>query len=159
MRRIFNASIWAHGAIPDRERKYAGPLKRVALPAFDFILIIGGFYAVSRGIPAVDELLPPIVADSIGYAFAASAFFAFIGLAFPRLYALEIGAKWIMFGLLGVYLISLRVLADVTDSGTRDFISAIVAALMIVPLYRLWILGVEVRDRRELRTTIRGGKN
>jgi hypothetical protein len=145
--RLRAKTIWAPGAIPPEEKKYANPLKRFVLPAFDVAMIIAGFFAVRSGIPAIHDLFPYSVSAGFGYGFAGVAAACFIGIAFPRRWRTELFSKVALFGMLGLYLICLRVLAA-DDGGSRDFISAIVTATMLVPALRLWILGTEIRDRR-----------
>jgi hypothetical protein len=148
-RRVLAPTIWAPGAIPASEAKYATPLKRVALPLYDLGAVAAGIYAIRSGIPSLDALLPHAFADSLGYFFIAAAVVCLAGIVFPKLWAVEMIGKGFLFAFLGTYLIALRTLADQEGSGTRDFISAIVYMVMLVPLLRLWILGLEYRDRKK----------
>lgn len=148
MRRLLLSTIWAPGAIPPSEGKYAKPLKRVALPAYDIVAVITGFFAVSSGIPAVDRVLPSHISDLFGYLFVAVALACLVGISFPRLYLLETWAKCFLFGFLGTYAIALRIVAGSSGESTRDFVTGIVLLAMITPLFRLWILGTEARDRK-----------
>jgi hypothetical protein len=144
--RLRRPTIWDPSAIPESEKKYATPLKRVALPFYDLILVVAGFYAVRSGIPALDELFDPGVSFVVGLFFAALAVTAFVGISYPRLWRIEIGAKVLLMAVLGIYLVALRILSY-QGSDTKDFVSGLVAATMVVPLLRLWILGTEIRDR------------
>lgn len=147
MKRIWQASIWAKGAIPAGERKYAIPLKRFMLPVFDAAMVVAGVYAVRSGIPSIHELMPITASVGFGYGFILVAIACLVGVAFPGLWKIELVGKIIMFGLLGLYLLCLRVLAA-DDHGSRDFISVITFASMLVPALRLWIMGTEIRERR-----------
>jgi cytochrome bd-type quinol oxidase subunit 1 len=139
------ATIWAPGAIPTEERKYAGPLKRVALPALDVLLIVGGYYAVTSGIPALDELLPDDVSNFLGLLFAACAVVCLLGAVFPRLWTLEVAGKILVVAILGMYFIALRTLDD--DTLPRKFVSLVVLWGMVLPVLRLWWLGAEYGAR------------
>lgn len=145
---LWRASIWHPSAIPFMERKYASPLKRVFLPLYDVIAVLAGWYAISSGIPSLDVLVPQEVSTVVGFLFITAATVALVGISFPAAWRVEIGAKLILFGILGTYLIALRVLAA-DGEGTRDFVGCVVAMAMLVPLLRLWVLGKEIGERRE----------
>jgi hypothetical protein len=147
--RFWQHTIWGKGQIPASEKKYATPLKRFFLPLFDVVMIVGGFYAVTSGIPAFEEQLPEALSDALGYLFAAVAVLCFLGIAIPKWFPLEIAAKILLFSLLGIYWLALRQLADDGSTG-RDFISTFVFGCMLVPPLRLWILGIEITDRKVL---------
>jgi len=147
MKRLLARTIWAKGAIPSHELKYANPLKRFIPPLFNLTMIVAGFYAVKSGIPSIHELFPVGVSIGFGYGFAAVAAACLFGITFPHQWRAELVSKVALFGMLGVYLLCLRVLAA-DDGGSRDFISAVVFAAMLIPALRLWILGTEIRDRK-----------
>jgi hypothetical protein len=156
LRRVGGATIWAPGAIPIEERKYAGPLKRVALPVLDLILILGGIYAVTSGIPALDELLPDHVSDALGYLFMVCACVCLLGAAFPRLWAVEVAGKILVVAILGMYFVALRTVDGGTT--TRLFISAVVLASLVLPVLRLWWLGAEYGSRHVSRRQAAKGR-
>ncbi|MBF4625554.1 hypothetical protein [Clavibacter sp. VKM Ac-2872] len=147
LRRIYAKTIWHPDAIPAAERKYASPLKRVFLPLFDALAVTAGWVAIQHGIPSIDRLLPAGISDLAGYLFLAAGFAALVGIAFPAAWAVEIAGKVLMFALLGVYLLALRH-PSLNGEGTRDFIGCVVAMAMVLALYRLWILGRDIGDRR-----------
>lgn len=142
--RVARASIWAPGAIPVHERKWAVPLKRVALPVYDVLLVIAGYVGIHSGIPSLDRLLPPPVSITLAIILAVAAGAALLGIAFPRFWKLETAAKVAVIGLLGLYFA-----AVVTVGGAnREFVAVIVLLALPLPFLRLWILGIENRDRR-----------
>lgn len=148
LRRVRRELIWGPGAIPPLERKYGDPLKRFVFPAFDIAMVIIGVRALQVGIPSIDSLFPQGVATGIYIAWVAVAALCFVGATVPRLWVLEIGGKVALFALLAVYLIALRVAAADDPGGSRDAVSVFVAVAMLFPLLRLWILGIEERDRK-----------
>lgn len=148
MRRLFQASVWHPDAIPPLERKYASPLKRFVFPAFDIIMLVVGVRSMFVGIPSIDVLLPGVVAYGFYIAWTVLAAACLIGAAFPRLWPFEIGGKIALFAVLATYLVALRT-APALYEGARDAVSGLVIAAMLIPSLRLWILGVEERDRRE----------
>lgn len=140
---MFYASIWAPGSIPILERKYAVPLKRFVLPGYDVILLVSGFIAVRSGIPALERLLPPGAAAMLAILLVLTSMAAFIGVAFPAMWRMEQVAKLAIVSVLGLYFA-----AVVTVGGSsREFIAVIILLALPVPLFRLWLLGIEQRDR------------
>lgn len=146
LRRVWAETIWAPDAIPAAEAKYATPLKRFLFPAFDLIIMTAGIRALTVGMPSVETLFPTSVAGGIYWAWVVLGAACFVGAAFPKLSTLEVGGKVALFAILAVYLVTLRV---VDDTGPRDVVSLIVVIAMLIPLLRLWILGIEERHRRE----------
>jgi hypothetical protein len=146
-RRALSRTIWAPGAIPEDETKYATPLKRVFLPLFDVVCVIAGIAAIHSGIPALDSQLPDLASRIIGYLFMAAALVALYGIATPTAWRIETVGKCILLFILACYFIALRILAGDGD-GTRDFVSALVVGFSILPLIRLWILAFEREERK-----------
>jgi hypothetical protein len=147
IQRILRPTIWAKGAIPPAERKYASPLKRVILPLFSLTLVWSGLLAIKYGIPSLETLLPDAQSDAIGWAFALAALVSFIGGVLPRLWGAEMAGYVSLGCLLFVYFLGLRILGA-NDDGVRGFLSGIVFSALFLLLFRLWILGIEIRDRR-----------
>lgn len=146
--RIWRSTIWAPGAIPEHERKYAEPLKRFLFPVFDVIMLCVGLRGLGAGIPSIERIFPHGIASGYYWTIIAFSVICLVGAVFPKLWVLEVAGKVTLFALLTVYLIALRSIA-VTDGGARDAISLLVSAAMLIPLLRLWILGIEIRDRKE----------
>lgn len=143
-RRVARASIWDADAIPLLERKYAVPLKRVVLPAYDLIAIVAGLVAVRSGIPALERLLPFGIAAALAYGLVVVAVVAMLGISFPRFYRVEQVAKIALVSVLGLYFA-----AVLTVGGqSREFVAIIILFALPLPLYRLWLLGTEDRDRQ-----------
>lgn len=148
MRRFWRSTVWASGAIPEAERKYAEPLKRFLFPVFDVVMLLVGIRGLSEGIPSIERIFPPGIATGYYWAVIALALICLVGAVFPRLWVLEISGKVSLFAVLTVYLVALRTVAG-ADGGARDAVSLLVFTAMLIPLLRLWILGIEIRDRKE----------
>jgi hypothetical protein len=146
MRRILALSIWAADAIPADEWKYRN-LKRVMFPVIDFLFILGGFSAARYGIPAISEFFPDPVVDLFAYALSAVAFGCLLGVAFPRLWALEALAKSALLSLITGYVAALFLLTAVGE-GNRGFVLIIAAVALCPVVWRLTMLGGEWQDRR-----------
>lgn len=138
-------SIYGVGVIPP-EQEHLKWLKRVWLPLFDVLAILAGFRSVSSGIPAIDALLPPELADALCYALVVIAFLCLVGILVPRLAFLEVLAKSALIAIFSCYIIALRILVAEGESA-RDFVSITVAMAMILPFFRLGILADEKRKR------------
>ena len=147
-RRIARATIWHPDAIPAIEAKYARPLKGFVFPVFDLLMIVAGTRGLIVGMPAIDQLFPPPGPTIIYSVWAFMAAVCFVGAVFPRLWLLEIGGKIALFTALSIYFVALRV-ASGGDDGAREVVSVMVAAALLIPLLRLWILGIEERARKE----------
>jgi len=147
MRRLFGLSIWHPSAIPAGERKYAGPLKWFVFPAFDIIMAVVGFRSMAVGVPSIDALFPDAIAWSLSLTWGTLAMVCFIGAVFPRAWTLEITGKIALFIILTLYLIALLV-APAPYQGARDTVIGLVLGAMLIPMLRLWILGIEERDRK-----------
>lgn len=141
-------TIWNAEAIPEHERKYAYPLKRFLFPAFDILVIVLGVRTAFVGTASVDRLFPPSVAQGLYWGFAVIGLLCLIGCTFPKLWRVEIVGKVAVFVLLTCYLVTLQVVTSM-DQQPRDAVSVITLIAMLIPLLRLWILGIEERDRRE----------
>jgi len=147
MRRLWAQTIWAKDAIPLLERKYAGPLKWFVFPVFDALMITLAVRALFVGIPSIDTMFPDGAAKATYALWAVFGVICLTGAVFPRLAALEIAGKIALFILLLIYLLSMRN-APVAVEGARDGVSLLTVAAMLIPCLRLWILGIEVRGRR-----------
>jgi hypothetical protein len=148
-RRLLKNTIWAADAIPPDEWKYRG-FKRVLLPVYDVLLILVGVGAETLGVPAVGEFFSAVVIDIVAIAFALAGFLCLVGVSFPKMWALEAAAKSVCLGLLSAYVTTLLVLTADGDPA-RGVVTIIATAMMLVPIYRLSLLGAERRARHFVR--------
>lgn len=159
LRRIARASIWAPGAIPLDEAKF-GSLKRVLFPWIDVCLMLSGWSAIRYGAPSLDPFYDGTLIDAFGWLFTAAAVAALVGVAFPRLYPLELGAKLVLLTLSLAYCLALLVVGNESAENTRGFITGYVGALLGFLFWRITFLGGERKSRRReqrLRSHVRGG--
>lgn len=144
--RWFRASIWAPGAIPATEWKYRN-LKRVALPILDVVFFLAGLSAAHYGVPAISEFFPVPVRVFYSYLLSVAALACLIGVAFPRLWPIELAAKSVLIGLLLGYIASLFILTRAGE-GNRGYVLTIAIASVVLPWWRVSMLGTEWSDRR-----------
>lgn len=145
-RRLWRHTIWHPAAIDPAEWEYRWT-KRVWVPAFDVLVILAGATASVFGSPLLTQLFGDEAVDYLGVTLAAAATAALFGVAFPRLWRVEIAGLLAMVGLLGAYATAV-LLVSVYDT-TRGFAALIVALTLPLPLARLTLLGEEIKERRE----------
>lgn len=148
LRALWAASIWHPTAIPPHERKYATPLKRVVLPVYDLILILIGWLGMDEGFEALRLAFPPPGAHLTYGVLIVAGLVCLIGCAFPRLWVTEVAGKLVVMGVLGVILFAMLVAGQTVQGHAGVAAAPMIAGLMLLPLLRLWILGVERAARR-----------
>lgn len=102
LRTLWRATIWHPDAIPPEEWKFRN-LKRVWLPVYDLVAIGAGVSAVVFGSRLLDRLYGSAT-DAIGGVFAAVAMVCLLGVAFPRLWAVEVVGKVLLVGMVVAYM-------------------------------------------------------
>lgn len=147
MRRLWRASIWHPDAIPPDEWKYRS-LKRVWLPTYDLIAILAGIWATALGSPVLHALFEENVIDVLGMLLTAVATVCLFGVAFPRLWRWEIAGKVLLVGLLAAYAASV-VFFRTNPDPSSGFVAFIIILALPLPIFRLTLLGEEIKERRE----------
>lgn len=132
--------------MPLDEDKYSS-LKRYLLPYIDVVLFFSGLSAVRYGAPSLSEFVPKGVTEAFGVLFIGATVMAFVGVAFPRLWGVEVAAKLTLFALSVAYAVALFLLTQ-AGSEIRGFIIGYVAAVAGLLLWRLAFLGRERKERR-----------
>jgi len=148
MRGLWRASIWHPGAIPWHERKYASPLKRVVFPVYDIIIVLVGLVGSQAGVAAISQAIPdPGPAFLYGGLMVAGAV-CFVGCAFPRLWVAEIIGKSVILTSLILLLGAMLAAPFRVEGYTGLTFAPVIGMMILVPLLRLWILGIEMAERR-----------
>ncbi|KAB1891063.1 hypothetical protein F6W69_10730 [Microbacterium oxydans] len=147
MRRVWLASIWHPDAIPPDEWKYRS-LKRVWLPVYDLIAIGAGIWAALFGSPVLHELFDEPVIDTMGTLLAIVATTCLLGVAFPHLWRWEICGKALLVALLAAYAAAV-VLFRANPAASAGFVAFIIVLALPLPIFRLTLLGEEIKERRE----------
>lgn len=146
MKTLFSKTVWAPGAIRISEWKYRH-IKWVMLPLIDLLLFIAGLSAVFGGAPAISAFFPNELVNVYGCSLSLVALACFIGVAFPRLWPLELVGRSILLGLVTGYTISLIVLALNGDM-IRSFVSYFALVAMSPIVWRISLLGSEWQARK-----------
>ncbi len=121
LRWLRDRSIWAHDAIPEGEKKYRN-LKRIYLPAYDAVVVYIGLMGALFGSNLLNSIFHAELVDILSWTFAAAGAVCFLGVAFPKLWAVEMFSKLILLGM--------------------------IALGIPVVLFRLELLGNEYRQRK-----------
>lgn len=147
--RIAAASIWHPDAIAPDEWKYRN-LKRVWLPAYDVIAILAGIIAILQGSPLLNRLFTPLLVDAFGGCLAVVAAVCLAGVAFPRLWVVELVGKIILVALVAAY--AATILIFPSTPLPNHFVVLMLAFSVPLPLFRLNLLGEEHKERRAVRS-------
>lgn len=145
MRRLWAASIWAPGAIPPGEHKYRN-LKRVWLPLYDLIAVFCGVQAYLSGSPVLNTLFPGDLIDVLGVMMATAALVCLAGVAFPRLWMVEIVGKTVLVGMISAYVATILLLSQ--NAGSNLFVVGMLTFGLPFAFFRLSLLGEELKERR-----------
>lgn len=143
---LYRHSVWHPEAIPEEEFKYRN-LKRLWLPLFDLLSILVGLLGVAYGSKILNELYPEWLVNTLGLVFMGAALIALVGISFPKLWIPEVAGKLVMLGLLGGYSTAIWV-SFFQGSVESGFVAAMLMYPILFPLFRLDILGEEVKQRR-----------
>lgn len=145
IRALFRASIWHPAAIPPGEHKYRN-LKRVWLPLYDLIAVFCGVQAFLSGSPLLNILFPPNMIDVLGVMMAAVALVCLAGVAFPRLWLVEMIGKAILVGMICAYVATIMLLSP--NAGSNLVVVGVLALGLPLAFFRLNLLGEELKERR-----------
>lgn len=138
MKRILNATVWARNGVPADSWRFRG-IFRWVLPLTDLLFLYFGLVGWANGIHTVSRATGHEYATWWSATIAVCAFAAFIGVSFPRLWALELVAKIGLVGLVFLFVVlsAARVLTDFHASAT----AGLVVILVLLPAWRAGDLG------------------
>ena len=146
MRALWARSVWHPDAIPPEDWKYRH-LLRLWLPVYDVIAIWSGVNAVVFGSALLNRLLDPVLVDLAGVLFTVAAVSALVGVSFPRLWRVEAAAKVLLVGLVAGYVTAILAFSDTSEPNL--FVVGMLGWGMPLALFRLHMLGEEIKERRE----------
>lgn len=149
--RIGAASIWHPDSINPEEWKYRN-LKRVWLPTYDLIAVLAGIVAAAQGSPLLNRLFSATLVDTFGVTLTVVAGVCLAGVAFPRLWAVEIVGKIILVGLVAAYATTILIFPITPQP--NHFVVLMLAFSLPLPLFRLNLLGEEHKERRAAREAL-----
>lgn len=144
---LWRETVWHPDAIPPDEWKFRS-LKRLWLPVYDVIAVLAGIWATAFGSPILHRLFDENVIDLMGMTLTVAAAVCLLGVAFPRLWRVEIAGKVILVALLGGYAIAVMFFRANPDP-SAGFIVFVLLLALPAPLFRLSLLGEEIKERRD----------
>lgn len=148
MRALWEASIWHPDAIPPSEGELARDVKRWVLPTLDALLILGSVLGLHGGMPTFAIVYNAAVSQAASVAVLLFAVGCLVGIAFPRLWVLELASKCGLTFVLLTYAVLLLALAT-GEYPARGFVAGVTAAVTVLPVWRIVWLGREYRRRRK----------
>lgn len=148
LRTVWRNTIWYRDAIPPLERKYAAPLKRVVFPVYDVAVICLGLFGLLVGFQAIDAALPSPGPTILYTVIFLAGVLCLNGCAFPVLWTVEIAGKTIILITMMVLLLAMLTAAWTIPEHTGLMLTPLIVVMMLIPILRLWILGVEIAGRR-----------
>lgn len=144
MRWLWQASVWHPDAIPPDEWDHRHQ-RRVSLPLLDALMIVAGVWAMRFGSPLLNDLFEPELVDLGGAILAASAATCLIGVAFPRLWRIELFGKTALVFLLVTYASAITFFPRNPDPSS-GFVAFVICGMLIFPCTRMVEL-IEIRRR------------
>lgn len=145
LRRIWRSSIWHPSAIPAEEFKYRN-LKRIWLPLYDLTAVAAGVGAILYGSNMPNRLFSTGWVDALGSVLTMVAILCLISISFPRLWALEIIGKTLLVGMIAGYITMILLFSHSPQPPL--FIASVLASGLPLAMFRLNLLGEEVKQRR-----------
>jgi len=109
-----------------------------------------GIAATQRPLPEIGFFFNTVFVDLIAIALTLTGFVCLIGVAFPKLWAIEMVGSSLLVGLMASYFVALSMLT-IEYPGSRMFLLLFVAISLCPILWRISLLGGEWQDRRVVR--------
>lgn len=139
MRNPLTWTVWHEDAFTPDEWKHRS-LTRLWLPLYDMFAILVGIWGA---------IFTPYdtVIQGLCIAFVFVAFFCFVSVIIPALHALEIATTLVLVGFLaasGASIIAFNLHGKISTW----FIGFMILMLLPLPMYRLSLLGEEIKERR-----------
>lgn len=138
IRRVFRASVWHPSTGRPEDRRFRG-IFRYVLPLTDILFLFFGVVGWHNGLRSVEQAAGEEWQTWWSLGIAASAFVALVGVAFPRLWLVELAGKIPLIALVTVYVWVLlaRGLADSQVLAT----AGLIVILILLPVWRVADLG------------------
>lgn len=138
--RLWEGSVWGPLGVAPDDWRYRN-LYRVVLPLTDLFFAYFGIVGWAKGVGSVRDAAGGGYATWWAAAIAVAAIAALIGVAFPRLWWLELIAKIVLVGqvLSYVVLYVVRIITDFSASAS----AGLVLILILLPAWRIGDLGLE----------------
>lgn len=158
-RNWLQGTVWARDGIQPEDWKFRD-LQRIWLPLYDLIAAFAGLMGMLFGSPLLGKVFGGVdnyaTIDPVDWAtggFMLVALACLISVIHPRLWAMEIGFKVILVGMIAGYIYAIIAFGERGPSGLPNlFVTGMLAFGLPLALFRLDILGQEILDRRLVRS-------
>lgn len=146
---LANNTVWQHGNIQATEVKYRN-LKRLWLPLYDGVAIACGLLTTfAGGLPSLNALFPQDVVQFLGIMLTVVAAASIFGTVLPRFWMWEVFGRMALVGIIVSYIGALAFLGAALPDANRLAVTAMVALGLPLPLFRMDLIGDEIRERRD----------
>ena len=149
-RRVAAQSVWARGALDHEPKKYR-LLWRLWFPAYDVVVVIGGYFAFTFGSNLLYQAFGHPIVNAAGWAYAIAGLAALVGVAFPRLWLTEILGKGVIVGMMISYIACILLLPSAqqiaAQSNPSYFVATMLTLTLFMPLFRLSMTPDESQER------------
>lgn len=135
MRRIFEASVWAPNGVRAEDWRFRN-IFRVVLPLSDVLFFYFGYIGWRNGLTSVATSAGDEWQTIWSAGIAIAAVIAFVGVAFPRLWLLELMGKIPLISFITVYIVVIT-----TNGVANDRILAVSGLMVILILLATWRIG------------------
>ena len=146
-KRLFAASIWASGNIRPEDWRFRG-IFRVVLPVGNLIFLYFGVVGFARGVGSVTDATNTTYAAFWSGAIALASLACLVGVAFPKLGKLELGAKIVLIGLVASYVAVLT--ARSFEVPGSQATAGLMSALIVLPVWRVLDPGFQLRKQKRV---------
>lgn len=136
--RLVNATVWARSGVPAKDWRYRG-IFRIVLPLTDLFFFYFGIVGWHNGIASVSDAAGNVWQTYWSAAITVTAFASLVGISFPRLWALELGARIPLVGLVAGY-IALSLGRGLTDPNVTG-LAGLEVILILLVIWRIGDLG------------------
>lgn len=152
LKRLWSQTVWSKGAIPPEEWRYRSQ-KRFWYPLVDVLYALTGYSAIRYGVPAINEYFPDSHVDFFGASMMVASLVALVGVAFYRLWWLEVVGKCLLIGHMTVYVAAVLSLTAV-GSDARGFVTGVALLASFLLMMRLSIIAAEWQERRTMKHSL-----
>lgn len=143
-----STTVWHRSGIPTEDWEYRR-LVRLWLPVYYAIAMYIGVVGMVFGSPLLNRLFTPFLTDLFTGAFTLVSAAALIGLAFPRLWKMEVVGTVLLAGLVAAYIATISVYGN---KGPEDLPNLFVLGTLALGLpfafFRLDLIGQSIAARK-----------
>lgn len=138
LKRLIAATVWARAGVPARDWRFRG-IFRFVLPLTDLLFIWFGAVGWNNGVGSVEQAAGGAWQTWWSAGVTLAAVGCLLGVAFPLLWSLELGARIVLVGLVSGY-IALTLSRGLEDPNITA-LAGLEVILILLPVWRIGDLG------------------